>query len=171
LANRKQGENLDNQLRVNLDKITELESKLKESLDNNAHLTAEVSEFESKLESLKTRNSALTVKYNRLQKELNNVLATNEILSESYDKLYTAYLNSRCKSVGVEVELVEKLLPENPSLDDIEKVLKESASVKRRMSKLSFSTEPIIVEGVSTVNKRSDDKLANTRNLLESMKK
>lgn len=80
---------------------------------------------------------------------------SNTVISETLEK----YLQTKCTAYGLKIETVSRLLPENYTADDIDKVVEEMADRKRRYDALPFATLPSnptrVVE--STLNKLSPE--------------
>ena len=128
--------------------------RLQEQLSSEEHTNAQLRSKNKKLEGKTQKlSNKITEQKSNISKQMliereksaqisskyeQKLAQTNSVISETLEK----YLQTKCSAFGVKVETVTRLLPDNYTTNDIDKVVEELADRKRRYDALPFAELP-----------------------------
>lgn len=137
--------------------------KLKESVESS---TGQVSE-------LTNENTRLNTELEESVRDYNSLVDDYNALASEASVLLSRYLEQQSTKLGVSPQMLERLLPENYTVKDIDEVVASQLSMKRKLNKLPITQstikESVVMDG-QTNQSHSDPSLDSTRKLLTSIR-
>lgn len=146
------------------DSIEGLKNEKSELESSVAQLQSELEETQSALENAESEVDSVTEDYNSLVDQYNAALEENAKLMESY-------ISAQASKLGTTSQSLTLMLPEGYSLEDVNSVVKDQLSMKKKLSKLSITApaQPAS-ETVRVKSKSSEgDGLSSARTILKNM--
>ena len=159
-------------------------SRQKESLDRKIQsverLKSENKALKETVQSLKSDNKSLSLQsrtdardYNALVNQYNELIEEVDQVSAAYERALERYLNLKCsQSSGLSPRQAHRLLPEDYTIDDIDRVVDDQVNLQRRMSQLPIYSPQLSEQRVlsSSGDANLDESYGNLKVLLNSMK-
>lgn len=154
------------------EQLSNANDDLQSALDENKSLKSNIEKLTDKVNSTEADKKSLSDKlsetvddYNALADSYNNLVSEN-------DALMNYYISQQSVKVGMTSEELIGLLPENFTVNDVDRIVKSRMTAKKRTSRLPIthaSLEESTVIGTTT-RRDSDHNLDDARIILASMK-
>lgn len=147
------------------DKVKELKTSLKESINSANNIDSLKESYEKEIGDLK-KSSSISIK--EYDKKLANNKQIIESLKKKVNNVITRYINNKAQQTGCSVEDITSRLSENYSLDDIDKICEELDNYNLSLNNLPFSTlnenfvfkaKPSDREPILNIFKNPDDEI------------
>lgn len=130
--NRRLREDLNSLEKSNNSLMVKNKSLSNENVKLSSKITEQKSNVSKQLLIERKKSAEVSSKYEQ------ELAKTNTVISETLEK----YLQTKCSAYGIKTETVTRLLPENYTTEDIDKIVEELADRKRRYDALPFATLP-----------------------------
>lgn len=142
--------------------------KLKESIDSDKSiqqkvntLTENINSLQNENESLKNENNILKTTNNTQQVKYEKLSIQNSELKKQYSQSLDKYIEAICLKFNIKESTLRRLLGENYSIKDIDKIASELVENVSKMNALPFTNivpnKRIVYENVGLINDSDDN--------------